>query len=227
MSWAPRTAAGCRKSPTGPTYRPQIPTNWVSGVSNPNFRLIPGTKTEFSLQTPEGLETITVDVLAGTTLVNGVAAVTLHDRVFLAGSLIEDTIDWYAQDGAGNVWYLGEDAKEYKNGQVVGTGGTWKWGVNGGLPGIIMWGDPAAHIGEEYRQEYAAGVAEDFAKVVALGQSVTVPYRSFTGCVQTEEWNGLKPTDRDYKYYCAPAGFVLGVPVAGGPRLELLRVTAP
>ena len=39
------------------------------------------------------------------------------------GSLVEDTYDWYAQDAQGNVWYLGEDTKEYENGKVVEHGG--------------------------------------------------------------------------------------------------------
>ena len=44
------------------------------------------------------------------------------------GDLVEDTFDWYAQDKAGNVWYFGEDTKEYKNGRVVSTEGSWRAG---------------------------------------------------------------------------------------------------
>jgi len=35
------------------------------------------------------------------------------------GQLVEDTYDWYAQDAPGNLWYLGEDTKEYENGNVT------------------------------------------------------------------------------------------------------------
>ena len=61
----------------------------------------------------------------------GFAATEVHDHVHLNGSLTEDTYDWFAQDSAGNVWYLGEDTKEYENGVVVSTEGTWQWGVHG------------------------------------------------------------------------------------------------
>ena len=38
----------------------------------------------------------------------------------------------------GNVWYLGEDTKEYKDGQVSSTKGSWEHGVDGAYAGIIM-----------------------------------------------------------------------------------------
>jgi hypothetical protein len=52
--------------------------------------------------------------------------------------IIEETCDWYAQDQEGNVWYFGEDSKEYKNGKVVSTKGSWEGGVNNAKPGMIM-----------------------------------------------------------------------------------------
>lgn len=148
-----------------------------------------------------------------------------RDKVYLAGSLIEETLDWYAQDGAGNVWYLGEDSKEIENGQVVSTEGSWEWGKEGALPGIIMWADPGAHIGENYRQEFFRGEAEDWAKVLAVGQTVNVPYGNLTGCIKTEDWNGLESGGRENKYYCPGVGLALEVKVEGGERLQLLSKT--
>lgn len=221
-------ALGCNKTATGPAYNPQIPTDWVSAVTNPYFPLVPGTTYQYQGQTSAGLETNTVEVLTGTRMVNGVAATVVHDRVYLDGALIEETYDWYAQDGVGNVWYLGEDSKEIANGQVVSTEGSWEWGVDGALPGIIMWGDPAAHIGEEYRQEFYAGVAEDWAKVLTLDQSVNVPYGNLTGCIATEDRNGLEPDQpRQNKSYCRQIGLALEVVAGGGERVELVARTTP
>jgi len=217
----------CDASTTGPSYDPQLPTAWGATVSNAYFPLVAGTTFQYEKQTAEGLETITVEVLPGTRLVNGVVATVVRDRVYLDGVLIEDTYDWYAQDDAGNVWYLGEETKEYENGQVVSTAGSWEWAVDGALPGIIMWADPAAHVGEEYRQEFYRGEAEDWAKIVALNESVTVPYGSFTGCVKIDEWNALDGGPHEYKYYCAQIGTVLEVPVGGGDRAQLIGVTTP
>ncbi|MGH7645887.1 MAG: hypothetical protein ACREMR_09910, partial [Gemmatimonadales bacterium] len=215
-------AGACDSSTTGPSYDPQLPTAWVATVSNTHFPLVVGTTYRYEAQTANGLETITVEVLPGTRVISGVTAVEVHDRVYLDGVLIEDTYDWYAQDDAGNVWYLGEETKEYENGQVVSTEGSWEWGVGGALPGIIMWADPAAHIGEQYRQEFFRGEAEDWGKVVAVSESVTVPYGSFTGCLEIEEWNALEPGPHEHKYYCAQLGTVLEVAGGSGERVELI-----
>ncbi|MGH7534633.1 MAG: hypothetical protein ACREMG_03505 [Gemmatimonadales bacterium] len=218
-------APGCSSSPSGPNYDPQIPASWAGVVTNPFFPLVPGTTYTYESQTSEGLETNTVEVLQATKMVNGVAATEVHDQVYLDGELKEDTYDWYAQDSeTADVWYLGEDTKELENGQVVSTAGSWEWGVNGALPGIVMWSDPTAHVGEAYRQEFAEGEAEDWAKVVALDQSVDVPHGSFTGCLETEDWNDLDSGPHEHKFYCPQIGTTLEVG-GGGERTELVDVT--
>lgn len=203
-----------------PPYEPVLPSSWAATVTNAYFPLQPGTRSEFQAVLEDGVETIIVEVLAGTRNVNGVPAVRVRDRVYLDGDLIEDTEDWYAQDAAGNVWYLGEDAKEIEDGRVVSTAGSWEWGENGALPGIMMWANPAAHIGEEYRQEYYRGEAEDWGKVVGVGQSVTVPFGTFANCIRTEDWNALEPGEKEDKYYCPDTGLVLEV--KDDERVELI-----
>jgi len=217
---------GC-KSTTGPAYSPEIPTAWAGAVTNTYFPLVPGAVYTYISQTTAGRESVTVEVLAGTKVIQSVTGTTVHDRVYLNGMLIEDTQDWYAQDGAGNVWYLGEDTKELANGQVVSTEGTWEWGVHGALPGVIMWADPAAKLNTEYRQEFYRGQAEDWAEVVALGQTVTVPYGTFTGCITTEDWSGLEPAVRELKSYCPGLGLTLEVVAGSGEREELVGRTTP
>lgn len=217
-------AIACESDPTGPAYEPDLPTGWAASVSNPFFPLAPGTTLRYEGETDEGLDVIVVEVTGDTRMVNGVPATVVRDRVYLDGDLIEDTFDWYAQDNAGNVWYLGEDSREIEDGVVVGTEGSWEWGVDDALPGIIMWADPATHIGEAYRQEYYEDEAEDWGRVVAVGRSVTVPFGTFDGCIVTEEWNGLEPGTLEQKSYCPQLGFVLEVQLEGGDeRVELVE----
>lgn len=217
---------GCGSSPTGPGYNPDIPNDLSSTVTNPYFPLVPGTTYQYSGQTPDGLETSTLEVMATIRVVNGVDAAEVHDQVYLDGELIEDTYDWYAQDGAGNVWYLGEDTKEIDNGHVVSREGTWEWGVRRALPGIIMAADPAGQIGVAYRQEFKRGVAEDWGKVIAVNQTVTVTYGTFTGCIATEDWNDLEPTaPHERKTYCPQVGQVLEEVIGGNERIDLVGVT--
>jgi hypothetical protein len=204
------SVATCGESPVDP-YEPDLPTSWATSVTNPFFPLEPGTMWEYTSETDEGTETIVVEVLSETRVVNGVTAAVVHDQVVLEGDLVENTYDWYAQDAEGNVWYLGEDTEELENGVVVSTDGSWEWNVDGALPGIYMWADPSAHVGDEYRQEYYEGEAEDWGKIMRVNEPATVPFGTFQGCVVTEDWNALEGRSEtlENKYYCPGVGTVL------------------
>jgi hypothetical protein len=139
------------------------------------------------------------------------------------GKLTEKTFDYYAQDKKGNVWYFGEDTKEYENGKVVITQGSWEAGKAGAKPGIIMQAHPK--VGQSHRQEYSKGSAEDTAKVLALNGSVKVPYGSFDHSLVTKEWSPLEPGVTEHKYYAAGVGDLREVTVKGpSETLELVDV---
>jgi hypothetical protein len=221
-------AGSCSDSGTGPTNPPFDPSNFVTGVTNQFFPLPPGGIQFYQGQSGGVAQEDSVEVLSETKTILGIAATVVHDRVYSEGSLTEDTFDWYAQDMDGNVWYLGEDTKELENGQVVSTEGSWEAGVNGAEAGIIMWADPSAHIGAEYRQEFARGVAEDLGKVVAVDQSVDVPFGSLSGCVKTEDRSALEPGILENKFYCSQIGLTLEQGVQGSTdRNELVDMIGP
>jgi hypothetical protein len=143
--------------------------------------------------------------------------------VFEDGELVEDTRDWYAQDVAGNVWYLGEETAEYENGEVVTTAGSWEAGVDGALPGIVMLADP--RVGDVYRQEFYEGEAEDVGMVVALTGEVSVEAGTWSGedVLVTEDWTPLEPGVREQKTYALGVGVVHEVQIEGGDDEVVLR----
>src|SRR4029079_13106786 len=94
---------------------------------------------------------------------SGVTARVVRDTVTEKGKLVEDTFDWYARDKRGNVWYLGEDTKEYSHGKVASTEGSWEAGVDGARAGIVMPAHP--RVGRQYRQEHYPGHAADTARL--------------------------------------------------------------
>jgi len=198
------------------------PADFVAVIDNPWMPFVPASRWVYEGGDGVEVEHIEVVVLSETRVVMGITATVVRDTVTVDGELVEDTYDWYAQDAAGNVWYLGEDSKEYEAGEVVSTGGSWEAGVDGALPGIVMEADP--QVGDAYRQEYYGGEAEDMAEVVRTGVAETVTFGAFDDLVVTEEWTPLSPDVVEEKYYASGIGVVLEITVRGGSgRIELIE----
>lgn len=211
--------------PDGPYTIDVTSADFVAGVDNPYFPLTPGSTKVLEGMTENGLERIEIKVLLETREVMGIPATIRQDTVYIGGELVEDTFDWFAQDKAGNVWYLGEDVKNYENGQLTDTSGSWEAGVNGALPGVIMYADPAARLGETYYQEYYAGEAEDAAQLLSASESVTVAAGSFENVVKTFDFTPLDPKSLEHKYYAAGVGVVKNVNLVTGVIFELIEYT--
>jgi len=207
-----------------PPYRKEIePANFVDRVDNRYFPLTPGTTFVYEGKTEDGTVRVEDYVTHETKQVLGVTCVVVRNKVIENGDLVEETFDWYAQDKDGNVWYFGEDAKEYEAGVVVSTKGSWEAGVDGAMPGIIMEANP--QVGDFYRQEYYKGEAEDMAEVLSLTESASVIYGSFDNLLMTREWTLLEPGIVEHKYYAPGVGLILEVMVEGGSeRVELVEI---
>jgi hypothetical protein len=184
---------------------PINPNDFVPVIDNLFFDLQPGAT--FTTQSPDGSEVDKFVVTRETKLIDGVVCHVIHDTAIVDGEVVEKTNDYFAQDKDGNVWYFGEDTKEFENGKVVSTEGTWRAGVDGAQPGIIMEASP--HVGDSYDQENAPGVAEDHAVVLSVSDKVTVPYGTFDHILVTEETSPLTPDEIEWKHYAAGVGFLL------------------
>jgi hypothetical protein len=130
--------------------------------------------------------------------------------------LVEDTLDYYAQDFAGNIWYLGEDTWAWDDeAEECTQEGAWEAGkpvadpeVDPAEAGIVMLSNPAS--GLRYQQEYLEDEAEDWGAVLRLNASVSIDYGEFNQCLMTKEWTPLEPGEIEHKYYCLnPAGYGL------------------
>jgi len=165
-----------------------------------------------------------VTVTRDTKTIVGVRCVVVHDVVTEEGNLVEKTFDWYAQDSDSNVWYFGEDSKEYEGGKVTSTKGSWQAGVNGAQPGIVMEASPK--VGDTYRQEYYQGEAEDMATVLNVNESTTVSAGSYHEVVVTEDFTSLEPDKVEHKYFAPGVGFVMGSMVKGGSEeIHLVKIS--
>jgi hypothetical protein len=199
------------------------PADFVPQIDNPYWPMAPGSRWVYRETDGEGgKQRVEVAVTDRAKSILGIRATVVHDVVSEDGQLVEDTFDWYAQDKWGNVWYMGEDTKEYEKGKVVSTEGSWEAVVDGAQAGIIM---PAElEVGTVYRQEYYEGEAEDAGEILSLDEQVHVPYGSFAGVLMTKDSNLLDPDALEHKFYAQGVGPVLAVQVSGGAgREELLR----
>lgn len=227
------TATGCILPLTPAT----VPDFSAASFSNPTqidnvlFPLPPGATRTYQATTADGVERTVIEVLTDTRVVQGVTCRVVRDRVFLNDVLIEDTHDFFAQDDAGNVWYMGEEVDNYTYDDAgallsITHEGSWEAGKDvSGLgttakPGFQMLSSPA--VGDAYHQEFYAGEAEDEAEIVAVDVAVTLSDGTQFTCLKTRDFTSLDSTVNEFKYYAPGIGLVLEEPVGGGEPTELI-----
>jgi hypothetical protein len=196
------------------------PGDFTTAIDNRYWPMKPGTRWTYREFDEEGRELRVLVTVSSATkrIANGITARVVRDTVTQDGELLEDTVDWYAQDADGNLWYLGEDTAEFEGGELATTAGSWEAGVRGAQPGIAL---PAApRPGMAYRQEHAAGEAEDSGAVLSVRERVQVPAGRYRDALLTKDTNALEPDVLEYKLYAPGVGPVLALVVSGGSCRE-------
>ena len=153
----------------------------------------------------------------------GVSCVVVRDTVTVDGKVVEDTLDWYAQDSGGNV---GTSARTTGNTGMAESPapmvpGRPEW--TGAQPGIVMRAHP--QVGDRYRMEYAPGEAEDIGQVLSLNQRASVPFGDFD-VVVIKDCSPLDPGFSEHKLYArvwGPSSRLEG----GDEWVELVEMTVP
>lgn len=223
------TGTATSNSSNSSKFKPKNFNENSTTIDNQFFPLTPGTT--FVFKSTDGTTFDTEVVTNDTKKIDGVNCVVVNDTVTDDnGTVTEQTYDYYAQDKKGNVWYFGEDATQYTNGQPSDTEGSWLAGEvpDGGKhpakPGIIMEADPQLY--DSYNQENALPVAQDAAEVLSLDASANVPYSSYDGgLLLTLETSAVEPGAAEVKYYAQGVGEVSERDLVTGEQLDLNSVT--
>ena len=181
------------------------PSDFVDGVDNPWFPLPPGSRWTYELSGDQ-TGTLTVTVAEQPQSVAGVEATVVETT-----GPGQSRVDYYAQDRAGNVWWVGRE-------------GAWAAGTDEAEAGLVMAADP--RVGDGYRMASSPGVVEDRAQVRSVTSSITVPAGSYEDCVEIETSSPLEPGVRRLSTYAEGVGLVRTVSVEG-PRMSLELLTAP
>jgi hypothetical protein len=211
--------------PTGGEPVNLDPADFSADITNAYWPMKPGTRWVFrGVEEGEPPQEIVIVATTETKkLANGITARVVRDTARSEGQLIEDTIDWYAQDKAGNLWYMGEQTAEYENGKVVSRAGSWEAGKDGAMPGIMLPALP--RDGQQYRQEYKKGEAEDNGEVIATDALVQVKTGRYKSAVVTMDTSNLEKTAVEYKFYAPAVGPLLALDISGGAvREELVKI---
>lgn len=206
-AWAFSTAAAAAQeaTPAG------VPANLQATVDNPLFPLASTPIKVFVgvEEDPDTGETVTLrveeTVLPLPQAVAGIEVTVVDVKEFENGELKEATLDYYAQDAEGTVYYIGETVDNYEDGEIVDHEGEWLAGEGDNQAGIFMPASPEP--GQEFEQERAPGIAEDRSTIIALDRAVTTDAGAFTACLETED---LAPLDDvvETKFYCPEVGLV-------------------
>jgi hypothetical protein len=207
-------------------YLPRVePGDFTARIDNPFLPLLPGMRWVYAVVDPDGRATRAVTEVTGDTrMILGVVCVVVRDTATVGEQVVKDSIDWYAQDLDGNVWYFGAEAREFRDGRVVSTAGSWEAGARDAQPGMVM--KAAPKVGDSYQLVYDQGRAEDKAQVLSLDQRVSVPYGFFDQVRVIKRYTPLAPGTVVHEFYAPGVGMVLAVTVEGGAgHTELVEMT--
>ena len=201
------------------TNTPVLPVfdaaNFVSPKQNPYFPLetgtshvLKGTRTDGDPVVEYGITT----VQGPGPMILGVPTTVILDEAFEAGVLVERTLDYYAADQQGNIWYFGEDVTNFRYddaGVLLGTDSksAWRAGVNGAVPGISVSGVPKVGL-TLFQEQAPKEEAMDYAEILAIDLEITGPAGTFKNVMKTYEASTAEPDLREFKYYAAGFGMI-------------------
>jgi len=205
---------------------------------NPYFPLGIGSHREYA----SGDETVTIEVLDRTKLIEGVTCIVVSDRVEVDGEIVEDTADWFGQRKDGTVDYCGELSRNFESfegddpeeAELVNIEGSWKAGRDGAKSGTLFPATPV--VAQVYRLEWSPGTAEDAARVLSTSydfgsdpeldefvpQALAELLCAASDCVVTGDFTPISPDTFERKYYARGIGVFLEVHPDSGEILQLV-----
>jgi hypothetical protein len=122
-----------------------------------------------------------------------------------AGRVIERTIDYFAQDEAGTVYYFGEDVSEYQPHKPVSHEGQWRLGRDTNTPGVLMPAHP--RLGDSFKSEAVPHITHEIDHVVAVGMTKHIAGHTYHHVIKVRE-NAGPPPEVEFKTYSLGTGVI-------------------
>jgi hypothetical protein len=150
-----------------------------------------------------------------------VEAIVIYYIAYGNGQLLETAFDYYAQDDAGNVYYLGEEVTNYQDGQTLNHEGSWLVGRDGVPASVIM---PAnLQVGTIFYPENRPGLVFEQDKVLSLSEEIMTPRGLINDGMLIQEtlMNGVV----EFKTYAPSYGYVYVETPEETAQMALLNYT--
>ena len=218
------TVAGCSKSDGGAGERSLAdyhrtsfdPADFVDPTTSTNtwLPLRPGMQWVREGTTQIGSRDVPHQVISTMTdvirTVDGVPAVAMLDQDTDAGEIAEASIDYFALDRTGNVWYMGSYTAQYSNGKFTNNEDAWLGHSGGSEPGIQMPAKPDTST-PPWIEALVSEDAGTAGQVVETGAHKCVEFACYDDVLVVREGE-IGALDNEYKYFAPDVGQILNTP---------------
>ncbi len=191
--------------------------------SNRWLPLTPGTQWVRDGTTLVGNRAVPHKVLSTVTdvirVINGVKTVAVFDHSVDSGQVVQQSLDYFAQDTKGNIWDFGAATEQYEAGRFVTVDEAWIAGVDGAKPGILMPANPTANT-PPWAIAQPPGEDGDAAAFQRMQPRECVPFGCFDNVLVVEE--GKKTAlNNEYKYYALGVGQIRNEPLGASRHQDI------
>jgi hypothetical protein len=206
--------AGLAGDPTLPAFDAAA---FANGMANPYFPLDAGKVstlkgTIIGDDGAPGPFTFVRTILGQGPVVMGVQTVAIQDDEYEGALLTERSVDYYATDAAGAVWYFGEDVTVYAYdaaGALTGTSGgaTWRAGTDGAEPGIALRAVPVTEP-PMFRAHAPKAKEMEFSVAETGLTPMTVPAGTYADVLRIYTESTADADLREYTYWAKGTGLI-------------------
>ena len=143
--------------------------------------------------------------------IDRVRAVAVIDQDIDAGQITQQSIDWRAQDRAGNIWSVGSYTEEYEGGRFSIRRDAWLAGIDGARPGLMMPVNASPQM-PPWTIAQPPQADSDVAQAVAWGARQCVAFNCYTSVLTVREGKA-SALNNELKYYAPGVGQILNTPM--------------
>jgi hypothetical protein len=165
---------------------------------------------------------VVVTITDAIRIIDGVPAVLSYDHSVAAGEVVQESLDYFAQDKSGAIWVLAGATEQFEAGRFVAVDEVWMQGVDGSKAGTLMPANPTVTT-LPWSIAQPKGEDGDAAKVQRMQGKECEPFRCFNDVLVVEEGK-RKALNNEFKYYVRGVGQIRNEPLAASRHEDIERL---